>query len=521
MLTNLFCNMEIKNIKNYAIVIFPLISFFYIFFFNHYQYQDILAGDFLFYTHTNHQFNTVVNTITPGLDSMNIAFNYFPIYVVNVFIFKNLGVPIDILFKLNFAIFSLINFLSARYLFRNNINKNTYSLIYALNPLTFFYFFYYNFWVNLVYCLLPITIKLVNKFFTDGSDRLIYIKLIILFLFFNYGITNPGYFISSLIFINILSLKHFTLCKKFFLKIITLNILIILLTLKTTLIMFLALTELDTAVYLNQNKDFISGHTVDYLSTAFFAEKNHFIFKHAYLYAFWIPLVFYFLKSFNSFNYYHFIYIIFFVLTTKLVLIINIEIILDIFNNLILGTIRNYQKTNLFLPILFLMCIGKQNFKFIKYYFYLFLITGLLYSGVGEEHFIETPKEYKELREINFQNDQHNSMVAIFPIKYSSSTWERFEWGANGYNFISNYINAPFISYFYPYLEYKQKINSLNILNIFDNFNINYVLFHKDKVIPFSESNEQLSIFEEGVVQGKFIKIKDNLYYDVYKVNYD
>jgi len=147
---------------------------------------------------------------------MNIAFNYFPIYVVNVFIFKNLGVPIDILFKLNFATFSLINFLSARYLFRNNINKNTYSLIYALNPLTFFYFFYYNFWVNLVYCLLPITIKLVNKFFTDGSDRLIYIKLIILFLFFNYGITNPGYFISSLIFINILSLKHFTLCKKFF-----------------------------------------------------------------------------------------------------------------------------------------------------------------------------------------------------------------------------------------------------------------------------------------------------------------
>ena len=119
-------------------------------------------------------------------------------------------------------------------------------------------------------------------------------------------------------------------------------------------------------------------------------------------------------------------------MTTKLVLIINIEIILDIFNNLILGTIRNYQKTNLFLPILFLMCIGKQNFKFIKYYFYLFLITGLLYSGVGEEHFIETPKEYKELREINFQNDQHK-VLGLEAKKFS----KKFKWE----NIINQYLN--------------------------------------------------------------------------------
>ncbi len=509
--------MEIKNKKDLGIIFYPCLIILFIFIFHQYEYNEIIAGDFLFYKKLNHSINTLINTASPGLDSMNIAFNYFPIYQMNDYLSNIFS--IKELYRINFSIFSILNFYSAYYLFKEKENKNLLSLIYVFNPITFFYFFYYNFWVNLIYVFLPVTIKLIDELEKNEINLFLSLKLIILFILINYGITNPGYFVSYIIFLNLIFIRYFSFTISYFIKGAFINILLILCTLKTISIMFLALTEIDSSIYINQTRGFLLNHTVDYLSTLFFVETNNFIFTHSLFFGLWAPLIYYFVYSFRKINFYHFAFFFIFIITTKFSTLVNQSFIIDGWNNLLLGSIRNYQKTNLYLPILFIICIASFNFKSLKYFFIIFLIFGTLSVKIGKEHFVNTPLEYSKLVEIDLNNDENTSKVAVFPVRYAADTWSKFTWGGTGYNFIVNYVNAPFISYFYPYLEKNQKFNEQNILKIFKEFNINYILFHKDKDIPLDDTNEQLILFEKGSRENKFLTIEENKYYNLYKIN--
>ncbi|MCI4626242.1 MAG: hypothetical protein L3V56_09815 [Candidatus Magnetoovum sp. WYHC-5] len=242
-------------------------------------------------------------------------------------------------------------------------------------------------------------------------------------------------------------------------------------------------------------------------------------------------------------------------LTNKGKGILDKDTIWFIFNNPVLSSIRNYEKTLIFFPFILLMFtftnlgsdIKKYRWTLLVMLFCTFISVYPFFSGgILEKHafvlddvkknyktseysyLVKMPTEYLELAQnMNLQRGDFKLLSAPYSV-INSFSWVNYpKWKVVSLDPTLQLFNNPIVqmnaplafgNWVYGELWNKQeKTQSLWLLELASLMNVNYIIYHKDVRVDFYKKTKAKMYYYESIKQ--INKLQENDYFILYEIN--